>query len=145
MSKTPDSTIVPKKGESGADAYGLYIDYVVYSAESGRLIRQERYFLADNLLCKYVRERGNARAAWRAFPLPNHDDARDLLIRNIERYKASPELGVEMRHKPLVVELSPTDCECVKKHEPPYARFDGNRIIERALGKLDDETWTPTA
>jgi hypothetical protein len=139
---TTDPQIVNKRSD-GIDAYGLYVDYIVYSAGSGRLIQQERYFLVDNLLCKYVRTRGNKRAAWRSFPLPTHDEGRALLRKNVNRYLVSASYGIEMVYKPLLVELTSTDMDAVKKNEAPGARFDGTRVSEKMAGKIDDETWSP--
>lgn len=136
--------IVTRRNDGGTNAFGIYVDYIVYSKTTKNLLRQERFFLAQNMLCKYVRQAGNKRAAWRSFPLPSHDEARKLLIRNLNRYnKDDAMFGVEMLHEPVLVELATTDIEAIKKSEPPYARFDGTRVVEKHVGKIDDATWAP--
>jgi hypothetical protein len=138
------ATMITKRSGEGTGAFGLFVNFVVYNAEGGELIREERYFLADKILCKYVRLYGNARAAWRAFPLPTHDDARKLLMRNIQKY-ATNLAGerVEMVNMPLVVELTGTDLAAMEKHQPPYARFTATDATVKAVGKIDDATWKP--
>src|SRR5690606_2127401 len=115
----PDMTeIVTRRNDGGTNAFGIYVDYIVYSKTAKKLLRQERFFLAQNMLCKYVRQAGNKRAAWRSFPLPSHDEARKLLIRNLNRYnKDDAMFGVEMLHEPVLVELATTDIEAIKKSE----------------------------
>jgi hypothetical protein len=137
-----DPQLVPRREGDGTDAYGLFLDFIVYDASG--LLRQERYFLADNILCKYVRQKGNARAAWRPFPLPSHDDARTLLLRNVMQYgKEDKGERIEMVHQPLIVELTPTDIDALKRHEAPGARFAATDAITKAAGKIDDATWAP--
>lgn len=136
-----DPQVVLRRSNAGVGAFGLYVDYIVYERVTGKLARQERFFLVGHLLCKYVRTSGNSRAAWKAFPLPDHGEARALLLRNLSRYEKDVMHDVQMVHRPLVVELTSVDIDAIKKHEPPMARHEGGRVTERAVGKIDDETW----
>lgn len=137
-----DPQVVLRRGGAGTNAFGLYLDYVVFDPTNGSFVRQERYFLVDNMLCKYIRTKGNKRAAWKPFPLPDHDEARRLLERNLKRYqRESDTVSIEMQHVPLLVELSSVDIAAIKKQESPMARHEGTRVTEKAVGKVDDDTW----
>lgn len=136
---TKDPNAVLRRGGTGTNSYGLYIDFAVFSKSTGKLHHQERYFVAGSQICKYLRNRGNKRAAWRAFPLPSHDDARNVLMRNLKRYADSTIYGVELLSAPMLVELTTIDVQAIEKGEAPPARNEGSRATEKAVGKLDDE------
>lgn len=136
---TKDPNVILRRGGAGTNSYGLYVDFVVYAKSTGAMVRQERYFIAGAQLCKYMRPKGNKRAAWRSFPLPNHEEARTVLIRNLARYKDSSVYGIEMVHVPMLIELTSVDIDALKKNEAPAARHEGSRATEKAVGKLDDE------
>lgn len=137
LSKDPQ--VILRRGKTGTGAFGLYIDLAVFSLATGRLARQERFFLAGKQLCKYSRPRGKKRASWRSFPLTTHGDARDVLLKNLRRYEGSSVMGVQLLHTPLLVELTSVDVDALSKSEAPAARHEGKRAVEKAIGKLDDE------
>jgi hypothetical protein len=138
-----DDTIVAKK--EGVGAFGLYLAYVVYStAHSNRMLREDRFFLYGRMLARYSRKNGEKRAAWRARQYDSHEQARQELLDEVERrahYQSF--VALEIVHKPLVVELTAADIESVAQGEAPYARHEGARLVEKAVGKIDDDTWQP--
>ncbi len=136
---TKDPQVILRRSKTGTGAFGLYVDFAVFSRNSGRLVRQERYFLAGKQLSKYLRVRGNKRAAWRPYPVTNHDDARAVLLKNVSRYKTSTVYDIELLHTPLLIELSLVDITALSKGEAPAARHEGSRATEKAVGKLDDD------
>jgi hypothetical protein len=142
MAKKPDEQIIEKK-QGGTGAFGLYFDVVVYNQETGVLTRQERFFLHDNVMCRYQRVFGNKRAAWKARAFPSVEEARAWLRTYTANLEASTTYGVEMQFKPLVIELTTTDVEALGKVTPPYARFAGTLACEKVTGKIDDEKWRP--
>lgn len=134
----PDNQIISKR--DGVGAYGLYVDYVIYSSgDPANLLRQERRFLVQNLLCVYSRTSGDKRAAWRVYSFPDHDNARKALTDNMERHKDR----TEVQYQPLLVEMTESDMDAIAKGETPYGRFGGVVATEKAVGKIDDKTWHP--
>jgi hypothetical protein len=134
-------TIITKK--DGVGAYGLFVDYIWYNVEDGALLREERRFLASNLICFYSRAKGDKRAAWKVAKYDDHDAARAALLTNLERTVTN--CGVEMIGHPLLIELAATDVLSIEKNEAPYARHTGTTVIEKEFGKLNDDTWKAEA
>jgi hypothetical protein len=132
-----DPQIITRR--DGVDAYGLYLDYVMYNPDNGQLQQQLRYFLADNILSKYARVSGTKRAAWNTYTCGSHEAAKEMLAKAIE---ALPVNTVEI-HTPLIVELTGSEVAASTKGEAPAARFAGTAAVQAATGKIDDTTWRP--
>lgn len=138
--KKKDQQIIHKRS-GGVDAYGLYLDLVVYDTASKKLARQERFFIVNRMVCRYVRTVGYKRAAWKAKVYENGDEAVKWLSQYLTDLESS-EWGVELVGKPYLVELTAADVEAIKKGETPYARFAGTVALDSTVGKVNDD-WVP--
>lgn len=125
-----DENVVTKK--NGVDAYGLLIDYLCLDGE-GKLVTQERAFLAQNMLCTYSRAKDNKRAAWEAQVYPTHEKAREALLAQVAFHGSAV-----MTDDPVVVELTATDISSINNGEAPPSRHAGVVAIEKKTGKVDD-------
>lgn len=135
-----------RKRSGGVDAYGMYIGVVVYNRNDGRLVQEERFFLADRTLCTYVRSYGSKRGStWTAEKLENGAAAVQKLREHLAELEGHPWKGVETVGLPYLVELTASDVESIRKGEPPYARYAGSVATEAAVGKIDDDAWKPKA
>ena len=139
MTSTPDPQIINRR--DGLDAYGIFLNYVMFHPTTGALEQEFRYFVAGDIVCKYARINGNKRAAWNAYKTPDHDAALDMLRRAVEALPSN----TEQLHLPLIVELTEADLDNLRKGEPPVARFAGSDAVQKVLGKVNDETWLPKA
>jgi hypothetical protein len=137
MTTVPDPQIIQRR--DGLDAYGIFLNYVMYNASTGALEQEFRYFVADDIVCKYARMSGNKRAAWNTYKTADHDAAIDMLRKAIE---ALP-VNTEQLHDALIVELTEADIDNLRKAEAPVARFAGSDAVQKVLGKVNDETWKP--
>jgi hypothetical protein len=139
-----DDPQIVRRRENGVGAYGLYVAYVVYSTDTQKLLREDRYFLYDRMLVRYSRKNGDKRAAWRARQYEDFDKAQKELTQEIERRATYEDfVALELIHTPLLVELTEADIEAVAQGEAPTARHEGTRVTEKVTGKIDDETWKP--
>lgn len=150
-----DPYIIRKReGRDGVDAFGLYVDYVLYRIDpdiptAPALLAQERFFLVSNMLCSYHRKRGNSRASWKMYKCVDHDAARARMLKRMAQFDKTIDphrhknIELKLTHEPLLIELSITDVEALKKGETPYARFTGTLATEKATGKINDTTWKP--
>jgi hypothetical protein len=146
LAKYKDDRSVVLKKNGGTGAFGFYVDYILYAKSTNKLIRQDRFFLAENLLCRYSRKAGEKRAAWRAENYAAPAAARAALIKEVEhRGSYSGYGGLEIVHQPLVIELTVADLEAIRNGGMPEARFTGTITVEKAVGKVDDVTWAPGA
>lgn len=137
MTTTPDPQIVRRR--DGLDAYGIFLNYVMYNPSTGVLEQEFRYFVADDIVCKYARMSGNKRAAWNTYKTSDHAAALEMLR---EAIKALPQ-NCEQLHDALIVELTEADLDNLRKAEAPVARFAGSDQVQKVLGKVDDEKWRP--
>lgn len=125
-----DENVVNKK--NGVDAYGLLIDYLRLDDE-GKLVTQERCFLAQNMLCTYSRAKDNKRAPWEAQTFKSHEEAREALLARVAFDGAAI-----MTADPVMVELTATDIQSIKNGEAPPSRHAGVVATEKKSGKVDD-------
>ena len=124
----------------GLDAYGIFLNYIMFNPTTGVLEQEFRYFVANDILCKYARMSGNKRAAWNTYKTTDHEAALDMLRKAIE---ALPH-NTEQLHNALIVELTEADIDNLAKAEAPVARFAGSDAVQKVFGKVNDETWRPT-
>jgi hypothetical protein len=136
---TTDPQIINRR--DGLDAYGIFLNYVMYRQDTGALEQEFRYFVAGDIVCKYARTNGNKRAAWNTYKTADHDAALEMLHKAIE----SLPINTEMLHLPLIVELTEADLDNLRKGEAPVARFAGSDAVQKVLGKINDDTWLPKA
>jgi hypothetical protein len=144
LAKYSDDPAVVLKKNGGTGAFGFYVDYILYAKSTGKLIRQDRFFLAESQLCRYARKAGDKRAAWRAEAYAAPAAARAALLKEIEhRASYGTHGGLEIVHQPLVVELTVSDLEAIRNGSMPDARFTATTAVEKAVGKVDDVSWAP--
>ena len=134
---TTDPQIINRR--DGLDAFGIFVNYVMHHPETGELQQEFRYFVANDIVCKYARLKGNKRAAWNTYKVADHAAALEMLHKAVE---ALPENTVQL-HLPLIVELTEADLDNLLKAEAPVARFAGSDAVQKVLGKIDDDTWVP--
>ena len=137
MTSTPDPNVILRR--DGLDAYGIFLNYVMYEQSTGVLEQEFRYFVANNIFCKYARMSGNKRAAWNTYKAADHDAALNMLRDSI----AALPVNCEQMHDALIVELTEADLDNLIKAEAPVARFAGSDAVQKVLGKINDETWRP--
>lgn len=139
--KKKDPQIIRKRS-GGVDAYGLYMDIIVYNQSTHMLVRQERFFIVNRMLCRYTRTAGYKRAGWKATIHETGNDAVKWLTDHLKDLEQGA-WGVEMLGLPYLVELTAADVGAIKKGEAPYARFAGTVALDASVGKVNDDTWTP--
>lgn len=135
MTDTPTTESIERVSRTnGVGTYGLSVDYVVVDKD-GRLVRQERRFLAMNMLCRYSRTNGMKRASWKGATFPTHTDARAAMLTDVAEDNSTS----VMVAAPVAVELTAADVDQIKKGEMPHSRHSGVVATEKVAGKVDDE------
>src|SRR5262245_26072819 len=127
----------------GVDSYGLYVEVVRYSKTNQTLRQHVRLLLAEDTVSWQARDAGAKQGKWYVQAAANHDGARKYLTDKLRSFETSS-FGAELRGEPVLLQLTPTDVDQVRRREAPYARYAGTHHLEKKLGKVDDKTWRPS-
>jgi hypothetical protein len=134
--KMPPNTI---RHHDGVDQYGLYFEFVEHhlgvDGGIGQPTYYNRVFVTGSTIASYRRLAFKKSTVWRISTLPG----RESVIDRVERMLKRPR--VVMRGEPVYVQLRASDVLAISKGIIPAARYDGQRLLERMLGKWDVASW----
>lgn len=132
MAKSRDPQVVNKV--DGTGSYGILFEWVNVRSD-GSFENLNRAFLVGELLCTYTKRSEDKRAAWTTY---SYEISGASAARAFLRAALNHPLAV-MTAKPILVEMSPSDIESIKRAEAPTGRQAGIISLERITGKINPE------
>lgn len=134
------------KARDGVEAYGLYFELVRFFDTSGTFDVHIKYFLFENSIATYARQRGKKAGRWQMMYCTDHADARAKLIASVQRCINGVGRCTEMRGEPLLIQASISDIVAVRKNDKrgPDCRWRGISTIDGRYGKVTDELQKST-
>jgi len=126
--------------KAGVDAWGIYVLFV--ETDKWNNSYEHRVFLADNLVCQYKLPIGGAktRTTWTRNKFTNRADALAWLENSEGKAYGGSLRWQELRAMvgaPVLVQLTESDVENVRKGLMPNARYRGQQKHTGIYGKID--------
>lgn len=130
---------------SGVDAWGIYVLFV--DTDKWNNNYEHRVFIADKLVCQYVLRVGGAqtRTTWTLSKFQSRDEAIDWLTgedptRTYGGLLRRDNVKSAMVGAPVLVQLTESDVESIRKGRMPAARYRGQQKHQTIYGKVDAVT-----
>lgn len=126
--------------KAGVDAWGIYVLFV--ETDKWGSTYEHRVFLADKLVCQYKLSIGGAktRTTWTRHNFDNRADALAWLDGSTTKVYGGSLRWNDLRAMvgaPVLVQLTESDVENVRKGQMPAARYRGQQKHTSIYGKVD--------
>ena len=134
-----DANVIFQK--EGVTAFGLFVEVNRFMSFDDSLDANYRFFVLENSLSAYQRQRGKKAGRWTTSYAANHQAAMTSLYATIESLDRVGRT-TEIRGVPMLVQATVADLVAVRNKEKngPDCRWRGAAYNDSRYGKVTDET-----